>query len=51
MKWNWKEWTIAALIRAVRTFAQTFAGCIDSNETRMIELYMKHYSKAQNQKQ
>ena len=28
MKWNWKEWTIAAMIRAVRTFAQTFAGCI-----------------------
>ena len=28
MKWNWKEWAIAALIRAVRTFAQTFAGCI-----------------------
>ena len=28
MKWNWKEWAIAALIRAVRTFAQAFAGCI-----------------------
>ena len=28
MKWNWKEWALAALIRAVRTFAQTFAGCI-----------------------
>jgi len=28
MKWDWKEWAIAALIRAVRTFAQTFAGCI-----------------------
>lgn len=28
MKWNWKEWAIAALIRAIRTFAQTFAGCI-----------------------
>ena len=28
MKWNWKEWAIAALIRALRTFAQTFAGCI-----------------------
>ena len=25
---NWKEWAKAALIRAVRTFAQTFAGCI-----------------------
>ena len=28
MKWDWKEWAIAALIRAIRTFAQTFAGCI-----------------------
>ena len=28
MKWNWKEWALAALIRAIRTFAQTFAGCI-----------------------
>ena len=28
MKWNWKEWVIAALIRAVRTFAQTFASMI-----------------------
>ena len=28
MRWNWKEWAIAALIRAVRTFAQTFVGFI-----------------------
>ena len=28
MNWDWKKWTIAALIRAVKTFAQTFAGCI-----------------------
>ena len=28
MKWDWKEWAIAALIRAVKTFAQTFAGCL-----------------------
>ena len=28
MKWNWKEWLIAALIRAARTFAQTFVGFI-----------------------
>ena len=28
MKWNWKKWALAALIRAIRTFAQTFAGCI-----------------------
>lgn len=26
MKWDWKEWAIAALIRAARTFAQTFIG-------------------------
>lgn len=25
---NWKEWTIAALIRAIKTFFQTFAGFI-----------------------
>ena len=25
---RWKEWAKAALIRAIRTFAQTFAGCI-----------------------
>ena len=28
MNWNWKEWAVAALIRAVRTFAQTFVGFI-----------------------
>ena len=28
MKWDWKTWAKAALIRAVKTFAQTFAGCI-----------------------
>ena len=28
MGWNWKEWIKAALIRAVRTFAQTFIGFI-----------------------
>ena len=28
MRWNWKEWAVAALIRAVRTFAQTFVGFI-----------------------
>ena len=28
MKWNWKEFLLAALIRAVRTFAQTFASMI-----------------------
>lgn len=28
MNWDWKKWAVAALIRALRTFAQTFAGCI-----------------------
>jgi hypothetical protein len=28
MKWNWKEWAKAAGIRAIKTFAQTFVGCI-----------------------
>lgn len=28
MMWDWKEWAIAALIRAVRTFAQTFVSMI-----------------------
>ena len=25
---DWKKWALAALIRAVKTFAQTFVGCI-----------------------
>ena len=28
MKRDWKKWIIAALIRALRTFAQTFVGFI-----------------------
>lgn len=28
MKWNWKKWAVAAGIRAVKTFAQTFASMI-----------------------
>ena len=28
MKRDWKKWIIAALIRALRTFAQTFTGYI-----------------------
>lgn len=28
MKRNWKKWITAALIRAIRTFAQTFVGFI-----------------------
>ena len=28
MKWDWKDFLIKALIRAVRTFAQTFAAAL-----------------------
>ena len=28
MNWDWKKWALAALIRAVKTFAQTFASMI-----------------------
>ena len=28
MTWAWKEWMKAAIIRAIRTFAQTFVGFI-----------------------
>ena len=28
MKRNWKQWILAALVRAIRTFAQTFVGFI-----------------------
>ena len=28
MKWNWKKFIAAAMVRAVRTFAQTFIGFI-----------------------
>lgn len=28
MRWDWKEWAKYALIRAVKTFAQTFAASI-----------------------
>ena len=28
MKRNWRSWLKAALVRAVKTFAQTMAGCI-----------------------
>lgn len=28
MKWNWKDFAIKSLIRAIRTFAQTFAASI-----------------------
>ena len=28
MNWDWKEWAIAALVRAIKTFFQTFAGFI-----------------------
>ena len=28
MKWDWKKWLKCALIRAIKTFAQTFVGCV-----------------------
>jgi len=28
MNWNWKQWALAALVRAVKTFAQSFASMI-----------------------
>ena len=28
MNWDWKKWAVAALVRAIRTFAQTFASMI-----------------------
>ena len=28
MNWDWKQWAVAALIRALKTFAQTFASMI-----------------------
>ena len=28
MNWDWKKWALAALIRATKTFAQTFASMI-----------------------
>jgi len=28
MNWNWKEWLKAAVIRAIKTFAQTMVGSI-----------------------
>ena len=28
MNWDWKKWIAAALIRALKTFAQTFASMI-----------------------
>lgn len=28
MNWDWKEWLKYALLRAIKTFAQSFAACI-----------------------
>ena len=28
MNWDWKKWIVAALVRALKTFAQTFASMI-----------------------
>ena len=38
MKWNWKEWAIAALIRAVKTFAQCFAASIGTGMVTVQEV-------------
>lgn len=38
MKWNWKEWAVAALIRAVKTFAQCFAACIGTGMVTVQEV-------------
>ena len=28
MNWNWRTWAVAALVRALKTFAQTMIGTI-----------------------
>ena len=38
MKWNWKEWALAALIRAVKTFAQCFAASIGTGMVTVQEV-------------
>ena len=38
MKWNWKEWTVAALIRALKTFAQCFAASIGTGMVTVQEV-------------
>ena len=38
MKWNWKEWATAALIRAVKTFAQCFAASIGTGMVTVQEV-------------
>ena len=38
MKWDWKEWAVAALIRAVKTFAQCFAACIGTGMVTVQEV-------------
>lgn len=42
MKWNWKEWALAALIRAVKTFAQCFAACIGTGMVTVREVDWLH---------
>lgn len=42
MKWNWKEWTIAALIRALKTFAQCFAASIGTGMVTVQEVDWLH---------
>ena len=38
MNWNWKEWAVAALIRAVKTFAQCFAASIGTGMVTVQEV-------------
>ena len=38
MNWNWKEWAIAALIRALKTFAQCFAASIGTGMVTVQEV-------------
>ena len=38
MGWNWKEWAVAALIRAVKTFAQCFAASIGTGMVTVQEM-------------
>ena len=38
MKWNWREWAYAALIRALKTFAQCFAASIGTGMVTVQEV-------------
>lgn len=38
MNWDWKEWALAALIRALKTFAQCFAASIGTGMVTVQEV-------------